>query len=323
MSEQTEVQENEGKVEKQEVAEEKRSWFMKFLDVGSRAGIILAAITFVSEYNSRHIERTERSFQLTVQKPPQSDVAAMALSYLNQEITYPLCPFKSFCNVRNRTSFENLELYNADKDEGIRLEKDNIQADALENAKFRSSDMRKISISEINLKRAEFREIRLQGAQLLDVDLTCSKFINSDMDGATVHYKSLSGAEFLGTNISNVTFLDEDGGPQAIDPSEDRGQRFKQLEKRGLLPHTLAGAWAWKGQEPVVPKAYQTYEVCEKPEDLSLLIKGKLGKPDNCERKVEVKSIPKNVCQQLEANGSIFDSTVKWVDRQVGSIAGN
>ena len=150
MSEETEVQ------AQAQVSGNKSSMMTKVLDIGTRAGIILAAIAFVSEFEYRHIDRTASAFEQTIQKPPQSDVAAMALSYLNQEITYPFCPLKSICSVRGRHSFENLELYNTARDTGIRLEKANMKRQSLVKAQFITSDMRKISISEIDLNKSFF-----------------------------------------------------------------------------------------------------------------------------------------------------------------------
>ena len=83
----------------------------------------------------------------------------------------------------------------------------------------------------------------MQEAQLLDVNLKCTKFLNSNLSDATIYYKDISGATFLGTNVSNLQLIDPEGGPQAIDPTEDKGQEFKVLRKFGLSPATFAGAW--------------------------------------------------------------------------------
>ena len=313
MSEETEVQ------AQAQVSGKKKGMMSRVLEIGTRAGIILAAIAFVSEYEYRHIERTVDAFQQTIQKPPQSDVAAMALSYLNQEITYPFCPLKSICSVRGRHSFENLELYNQARDKGVRLEKANLRSQSLAKASFITSDMRKVSISEIDLNRASFKETLLQEAQLLDVDLKCAKFLNSDLSGATIYYKNIAGAEFLGTNVSNLQMIDPEGGPQAIDPDEDKGQEFKTLKKFGLTPATFAGAWAWRGEEPVVPKAYQTYSVCDKPVGGVSIA---LSKPANCQVKRQVQIIPQNVCQQLEASPTMYKATINWLDRQILALKG-
>ncbi len=313
VSEQTEVQ-------AQAQGSGKRTLLTSILDIGTRAGIILAAIAFISEYEYRHIERTTNAFQQTIQKPPQSDVAAMAFSYLNQEITYPFCPFKSICSVRGRHSFENLELYNEKTERGVRLEKDNLKSKSLQNAKFITSDLRKISFSEINMTRVSFQETYLQDAELLDVDLKCASFINSDLSGAKIYYKNLSGAQFIGTNISNLELGDpEEGDLQEIG---DDKEILNALKKNGLKPDTFAGAWAWRGEEPKIPASYQTYWVCDKPEDGSD-VSMQLGKPNaSCEVKRTVNTISQSVCQQLEASTSMYQTTINWIDNKIYALRG-
>ncbi len=299
----------------EEAGSSERKWFGNILEIGAKAGIILAVIAFISENEYRHNERTERSFQALNANKPQSDLAAMAIDYLNRDIHYPMCPFKSFCLIRSRRSFENFDFYSDRRDEGIRLERDNMAVRALQNAKIKSSDLRKITISEISLERASFVDVKMQGAKLYDVDLTCSSFQNADLSKAEIYFKSIAGAQFLGTNISGLTFPD-------IDPAEDEGKRDPSLEKRGLRPHTFAGAWAWRGEEPNLPKVYQTYEVCDKPADINQAVNGEVSKPQNCVAKTKVTTIPVSVCQQLEASSGTGQAIVSWVDRQINYLKG-
>ncbi len=300
-----------------EPGKKQRKWFAYLLEIGAKAGIILAVIAFVSEQEGREREKTERAFSSLNQRRVQSDLAAMSVSYLNEDVYYPLCPFKSFCLIRSRRSFENFDFYNDRRKEGIRLEKDNMGVKALKQAKFKSSDLRQITISEISLERTSFIDVNFQKAKLFDVDLTCSSFQNSDLTGAEIYFKSIEGAQFLGTNISGLTFPD-------IDPAEDEGKRDPALEKRGLRPHTFAGAWAWRGEEPNLPLAYQTYEVCDKPDDINQVAKdGEVSKPQNCVAKTKVTTIPVNNCQQLEASLGTGQAIVNWVDGKINYLLGN
>ena len=79
---------------------------------------------------------------------------------------------------------------------------------------------------------------------------------------------------------------------------------------------------AWRGEEPVVPRAYQTYSVCEKPAGVS---ETDLSKPLNCQVKNEVDPSLLNTegaCQQLEASSTMYEASVRWIDRQIFALRG-
>lgn len=283
--------------EKQPAQDTKRHWSLIVLDYASRAGIIFVVLAFITEQSYRHIERTQDSFQLIKQEPPQSAPAAMALEYLNQEVTFPLCPLKKTCSLRSQMEFDNLNLYDEKKDFGIHLDKDNLKSQDLRSATFTKSNLQKIVVSEINLENATFKDSNLKQAQFWDVNLKCARFSNSDLSGTAIAVQNIEGAEFINTNISKIKVL-ADG------------------EETGLHPETFAAAWVWRGEEPQgLDSKFRTYAVCEKPADYNPN-QSYSTKPDTfCVIKNRISQVQRNVCQVVEAGGM-----VDWVDEQMSIV---
>lgn len=283
-----------------------RGRFVRALEILSSASILFAVVAFVSEYSYRHIERTERSIQLLTLVPPQSEAAAMALEYLNRDISIPLCPFTQLCSIRPPLELRDLDLYDKADKEGVVISRRN-----LSEAKIEKSDLRGIVFNNVNLERASFRDTDLRGSRFNLVDLECTQFVNTDLSGATITFNSLNGAEFLNANISDVTF--EIAGQAFFDGTDDTRTYTSQMQSAGMYPETLSGAWAWKGHEPRnLPEIYQTYFVCENdqpiPENASL----NLPSGANCKIKY-----PENIKQlrscAMQTEESPVTRTMDWV----------
>ncbi|MEM7619466.1 MAG: pentapeptide repeat-containing protein [Pseudomonadota bacterium] len=283
-------------LESQSEQPNKRHWSLIVLDYTSRAGIIFVVLAFITEQSYRHIERTQDSFQLIKQEPPQSAPAAMALEYLNQEVTFPLCPLKKTCSLRTKMEFDNLNLYDADKDFGVHLDKDNLKSQDLRNATFTKSNLQKIVISDINLENSTFTDTNLKNSQFWDVNLKCARFSNSDLSGAAISFFNIKGAEFINTNISNIKLLGD-------------------AKQAGLHAETFAAAWVWRDEEPKgLTSKYRTYAVCEKPSDFQKGVH--YSKPDTyCVRRNPIQQVQRNVCQVVEASNAI-----DWFDEQLSAV---
>lgn len=283
-----------------------RGRFVRALEILSSASILFAVVAFVSEYSYRHIERTERSIQLLTLVPPQSEAAAMALEYLNRDISIPLCPFDQICSIRPPLELRDLALYDKADKEGVVISRRNLTG-----ANIEKSDLRGIVFNNVNLERASFRDTDLRGARFNLVDLECTQFVNTDLSGTTITFNSLNGAEFLNANISDVTF--EIAGQAFFDGTDDTRTYTSQMESAGMYPETLSGAWAWKGHEPKnLPEDYQTYFVCENDQPIPDSVSLNIPSGGNCKIKYP-ENIKENRSCIMQADRSPATRTMEWI----------
>ncbi len=289
-----------------------RGRIVRAVEVLSSASILFAVVAFVSEYNYRHIERTERSIQLLSLDPPQSEAAAMAIEYLNQDINVPLCPFSEICSIRPRLNFRDINLFDQKDQEGVIISRRD-----LGRVRIESSDLRGIIFLNANLKRASFFDTDLRQSQFNLVDLDCGQFVGSDLSGSTITFNSMNGTEFFNANISDVTF--EIAGEAFMEEDEDTRELGRRMRSAGLYPGSLSGAWAWKGQEPKgLPPGYKTYFTCEpvqgefqslnkrRPEEAQCMI----ASPENI-------SDVEGKCQVQGDSDTLFNQSYEWMTDQI------
>lgn len=172
-------------------------------------GLILAAISFLIDFEDRIQSRTVSAWQLLAINEPGNSGKTAALEYLNRQVGYFCGEFECLITLKKREPLSGIDL-SVPNGQGTYLRRVE-----LSHALLYRADLSRAHLIYGNFTRANLIEAKLNGANLKGTNLYRANFKEADLSGSDMLRAKLDEADFTGANLNDVEGLSNEMLAQA------------------------------------------------------------------------------------------------------------